>query len=461
MPRGAPMSRDPGSPLRPDSSDLEPNQPGGDRSVTTATPPVGDEPATAGRRGAGRSGKPFLPTFRALRHRNYRYLWIGQMGNATSLWMEQVIRPLLVLELTGSPLLVGAVVAARTVPQLVFGLFAGVIADRYDKRRVLIYSQMITFSTHAAMGALILTGFIETWHIFLTAILAGSATSFIQPARQSLLPRLVPREDLLNALALNSAAMSLMRVLGAGLAGLLLILFDYGQVYLVNAFIYLAIVGTTVRIRVPPSEGPSRRRGPMVGDLIEGLKYVRGNRTVLYLVVTILALFVFGQPYQQVFVPLLAVDTLGIGRAGAGAMLALTGLGALLGSLVIASRQNITSRGVIMFGVLIVFSGALLVLAQSHWLPLSFGALIIAGGMSTAYMSLNNSLLLGETPPEFHGRVMSLLSLDRGLVSLGAVFAGALAEAFGPQVGLTVMALCCLGFATTMFVALPAMRRVS
>jgi MFS family permease len=375
--------------------------------------------------------------------------------------MEQVIRPLLVLHLTGSPLLVGAVVAARTLPQLVFGLFAGVIADRYDKRRVLMYTQTVTFLTHVTLAVLLLSGAIAVWHVFVTAMVAGAATSFIQPARQSLLPRLVPREDLLNALALNSAAMSLMRVAGAGLAGLLLVFFDYGQVYLVNALVYAGIIATTVRIQVPKSTGDGRRRGTMLGDLTEGFGYVRSNRTVLYLILTILALFVFGQPYQQVFVPLLAVDVLEVGRSGAGGMLALTGLGALMGSLVVASRRDVKRRGVIMFGVLVVFSVTLIVLAQSRWAPLSFGALILAGAMSTTYMSLNNSLLLGETPPEFHGRVMSLLSLDRGLVSLGAVFSGALAEAFGPQAGLTVLALCCLGFTTTMFVALPTMRRVS
>ena len=169
------------------------------------------------------------------------------------------------------------------------------------------------------------------------------------------------------------------------------------------------------------------------------------NRRVLYLVGMALVIFLIGQPYQQVFVPLLALNVLHIGRSGAGWMLALTGVGALIGSLTMASIKQLPRRGLMLMIFLVIFGSALVLLSQSRWIFLSAMALIIAGGMTTAYNSLNISLLFEQAPQNFHGRVLSLMSLDRGFVSVGAVLAGGLAEALGPQSGLAVLALTCIG----------------
>ncbi|MCG6534242.1 MAG: MFS transporter, partial [Syntrophales bacterium LBB04] len=144
-------------------------------------------------------------TFRALRFSAYRYLWLGQLGHSATMWMEQVVRPLLILELTRSALQVGFVVAVRMVPQFLFGLLAGVVADRYNKRRVLMVSQMVTMLMNLILAALILLGKIEVWHVFVTAFISGGSMAFNQPARQALIPRLVPSDLILNAVALNTA----------------------------------------------------------------------------------------------------------------------------------------------------------------------------------------------------------------------------------------------------------------
>ena len=408
-------------------------------------------------------------TFRALRYPGYRYMWIGQMGHSAAMWMEQVVRPLLILELTGSAVQVGLVISVRMVPQFVFGLLAGVIADRYDKRRVLMLSQAVTLSMHLTLALLILTGNIRIWQIFVTAFISGASMAFNQPARQSLVPRLVPPETLLNALALNTAAMNIMRVAGASLAGVLLLFLDYGQVYVLNAILFAGVIWTTTQLR--EWQGPvagqataqpvgTKRKASLLQDFGEGFRYVFKTRKVLYLVATALLLFVLGQPYQQVFIPLIALDVLNIGRSGAGWMLALTGVGALIGSLIVASRKSLHHRGIIMMGFLVVFGLALIMLAQSRLVPLSALALIIAGGMTTTYNALNTSLLLEQSPPEFHGRVMSLMSLDRGLVSVGAVISGFLAEALGPQMGLTVIAAACVACTLLLFAFVPVLRRI-
>ena len=408
-------------------------------------------------------------TFRALRFPDYRYLWLGQLGHSATMWMEQVVRPLLILELTHSALQVGFVVAVRMVPQFLFGLLAGVVADRYNKRMVLMVSQIVTMLMHLILAVLILTGKFAVWHVFVTAFISGGSMAFNQPARQSMIPRLVPSDLILNAIALNTAAMNTMRVLGASLAGVLLIFLDYGEVYLLNALIFIYVVWTTFKIVLVEDRGSSdsalekpqvAKKTSILHDLMEGFRYMAANRLVLYLVGMALVIFIIGLPYQQVFVPLLALNVLHIGRSGAGWMLALTGVGALIGSLTIASIRQLPRRGLVLMIFIVIFGLALVLLSQSRWIPFSVIALIIAGGTATAYNSLNISLLFEQSPPNYHGRVLSLMSLDRGFVSVGAVLAGGLAEALGPQSGLAVIALSCIGITLLIFFFIPALRQI-
>jgi len=381
-----------------------------------------------------------VPTFRALRYPDFRYLWLGQLAHSAAMWMEQVVRPLLILELTGSALQVGFVVATRMVPQLIFGLLAGVVADRYDKRLVLMASQTVTMAMHFLLAVLLLTGKIETWHVFVTAFISGGSMAFNQPTRQSMIPRIVPAEIMLNAISLNTAAMNLMRILGAGLAGVLLIFLDYGQIYLLNAVISLYVIWTTTQIALTehtPAPGVIVEAGAaaktsILHDLLEGFRYMAGNRRVFQLAGMALVLFVIGMPYQQVFVPLLALDVLQVGRSGAGWMLALIGIGSLIASLTMASVRHLHRRG-----------------------------LILAGCMTTAYHSLNVSLLLEQTSLQFQGRVLSLMSLDRGFVSVGAVISGALAETLGPQFGLAIIALACIAVTLQIYFFVPTLRKIN
>ena len=245
-----------------------------------------------------RAAKPrWTSTFRALRHRNYRLMWLGQAGHSASLWMEQVVRPVLVYQLTESALMVSLVVFMRMIPVLLFGIIAGVVADRYDKRRILMTAQVITMSMHFTLAALVLSGAVEVWHVFVTAMISGSAMAFNQPARSSLVPKLVPPEDLLNAVALNTAAMNFMRIGGGAIAGVLLIALNPGGVYLLDGCLYFGVIATTLMMRFPPEER-DRSQTSIAGDLAEGFAYVRSNRPVLGLVAMAMVLFVFGMPYQ-------------------------------------------------------------------------------------------------------------------------------------------------------------------
>lgn len=398
-------------------------------------------------------------TFSSLRYRDYRLLWLGQVGHAASLWMEQIARPVLILQLTDSALMVGLVVAARMTPMLLFGLLAGVIADRFDRKRVLLTTQTVTMSIHFLMAALVLSDLIEPWHVFVTTFISGTSMAFNQPSRQSLIPQMVPKEELLNAVSLNTTAINLMRITGPGIAGVLLFA-GIGPVYLLQGAVIAGVMVCTSLMRVRREPRTTDGHTSLTDDLRESLAFVARNPAVLGIMGPALILFVFGFPYQSVFVPLFAKKVLDLGDSGVGALVMVTGFGALVGSLVLASQATLQRRGLLLLTFLAVFSTGLLIFSRSTFLPLSIVVLMAVASMSTSYMSLTNSLLLELSPPAMHGRVMSLMSLDRGLVPLGATIAGALAAALGPQDGLAVMAGVCLTLTALVGLAAPALRRL-
>lgn len=402
---------------------------------------------------------PHPGTFSSLQYRDYRYLWLGQVGHSASLWMEQIVRPLLILHLTDSALMVGLVVAARMVPMLLFGLLAGVAADRLDRRRILLSTQTVTMSMHFLMAALILGDVIEPWHVFATTFVSGTSMAFNQPARQSLIPMLVPKESLLNAVALNTTAINIMRVLGPAIAGAFLLI-GFGPVYLLNGAVIAGVMLCTYLMSIRRERKTTDGEASWLDDLRESFAYVGRNPQVLALLGPALILFVFGFPYQSVFIPLFAKKVLDIGDSGAAVLVIMTGVGAIIASLIMASQSQPRRRGLLLLLFLALFSSGLLVFSRSTLLPLSMVALMATASMSSSYMSLNNSLLLELAPPEMRGRVMSLMSLDRGLIPLGATIAGALSAAIGPQDALLVMAGVCLALTVLTAAAAPVLRRL-
>ena len=403
----------------------------------------------------------FARTFRALRYRDYRLMWFGQIMHSSSQWMEQVIRPILVYSITGSATALALVVFLRMAPTLLFGVLAGAAADRFPKKRILFVTQSITMSMHLLLAVLILSALVELWQIYATAMVAGASNAFNQPARQSMIPRLVPRDDLMNAVALNSTAMNFMRIGGGALAGLLLIKLSIGGVYLLNGIIYIGVIVLTQMINLPKE--PSRNgQGSLLGDLGEGFSYVRRHRAVGGLLLLAVILYVFGMPYQQVFLPLLAFRVFDLDRSWVGWMLSVTGLGAIVGSLFVASRTEYRRPGLALAVCLTTFGGALLMMGVSRWLPLTLLALVVAGSQTVAYNALTNTLILSATPPELHGRVMSLLSLDRGIIPLGALLAGLLVEHLGVGFGISIMAIILLVLAgAATIVLVPGLNQIT
>ena len=402
-----------------------------------------------------------ITTFYSLRFRAFRYMWQGQIGASASQWMEQLARPFLILELTDSAFLVGLIAATRMVPMLLVGLWAGVLADRMNKKRILQACQAVTFACHGVTAILLFTGLIEPWMVFVGTFATGSAQAFNQPARSSLIPRLVPRYCMANALALNSAAFGSMRVGGPAIGGLVLAVSGFEYLYGLQTLLYVWVIWTTSQIVVDASE-TRRNRPSMFAELKEGFGVLHTDRTILYIMILAVSLFVFAMPFQAVFIPLIAADSLGMSKSEAGILISVVGAGALLGALVIATiGDSVRNRGLLMIGMIVVLSLSLFLFARGGSLFTAVPALLIAGAMQTSFNSLNNAFVLGRTPPELHGRVMSLFSLDRGLVPLGATLAGALAAALGPEDALTIMAAICL--VNTLLIALlvPSLRKIA
>ena len=439
-----------------------------DDSVEPA-PPDSAGAATAlerARRPSRRRSRFRHGTFASFQYRNFRFLWLGQISQALALWMEQIARPLLVLSdlVGGDARDLGLVFAARTVPQLAAGLFAGVIADWYDRRSVLLVAKTGSAVANFALAFLILSGQIELWHIYVQAFAKGMFNAMDQPARQSMIPSIVSPRHLTNAVALNSASMNTMRIVGASVAGLLVAFVGFGLTFLVAAIVFLGAVLFTYLLDVPTHARSGKRNvGNAFSSFREGLRFGWATPSIRWVIILALVYFMFGMSYMQVFAPLFAKDVLEIGERGFGFMMSLTGLGGVIGGLTLASLNPRKHRGYAIMGVMATFGTMLILFSLSTFLGivgLSLAMVIFIGMFQTPFNSLTNSLLLDSAPVDMRGRVMALISLDRSVITIGATLAGFTAHALGVQFAQLIFAGVVLGGVFVALTAVPAFRRI-
>jgi MFS family permease len=397
--------------------------------------------------------------FRSLHHRGFRLLMAGQVATSSAQWMEQVARGWLVYDMTGSPILLGAVQAARSLPLLAFGMLGGVLADRFDRKRQMILAQNANLVLSLVLAALILTGHIEAWHVFVTAAMAGAVQAFQQPARQSLIPELVGKGDLMNAVALNSGILNGTRTLGPTFAGLLVVGVGVGGCYLFQAALFLFASVWTMQIALPDATAArvDAARLSIWGSFVDGLQYVRSNQTVLTLLALALVPIVLAQPYSTL-VPVFARDVFDIGAIGQGVLLSVPGIGAVLGAGAIAWMGGWPRRSLLLLGGVVVFGAGLIAFALSPWLSLALVALLFVGLASTSYRAVNQTLLQTHTEDGYRGRVMSIYLLDRGLTPLGSLLAGTLAAVVGARDAVAVLGMLTVAFAVALVLRVPAIR---
>jgi MFS family permease len=401
----------------------------GGKGVDPADPSVAFAPMLAMGRG-----------FSAVRHRNFRLYWIGQIVSLVGTWMQSVSQPWLVLLLGGSPIQLGAVLALQFAPSLALAPLGGVIADRVDKRRLLLLTQSVAALQAAVLFILTATGLIEIWHIMVLALALGFVNALDMPVRQSFAAELVPREELINAITLNSASFNLARVIGPAIAGIALALYGPAFNFAVNAVSYFGVLIALARMD-PAGMQPIARpelRASVRASLAEGIRYAVRTPTVLWPLVLLGGIGMFGMNFQTLL-PLFARFTLQLDADGFGALFAAMGLGSLIGSLSLAfigSRRPLV--GMILGGGLsfAIFEAGL---GLSRTSLAAFPLIVIVGLSSMLMINTINVTVQHSVPNVLRGRVMALyVTVFAGSTPIGGLFAGSVAQAWGPPAGFLV-----------------------
>ena len=432
-----------------------------DRGVLAEPPRADADEATAHRR----ETNSFLGnTFASLAYRDFVYLWLGQITHAGALWMDMVARPLLVLSVTGSPVHLGLVIAVRSIPAFGLGLVAGVVADNFNRRTVLIVTKAIVLALATVFAILLLLGQIELWHIYLFTFLRGVSQAFDQPARRAMVPSIVPKHLVTNALALSSGSVQLMRIFGAGGAGLIIAFGGIETVFVAVAVIYAGAVFFTWQLR-PPDHARTGYRGirSALNDLVQGFRFAWGSPTIRGIVIVAAGYFTFGMAFMYVFAPLLAKRVLEIGDSGFGYMMGAMGIGGVIGTLALAAMSPQRKRGQILAGALAILGLLLVAVSLVTYIgsvATAFVMIVFLGLGQSWLLPLINATLLEVTPENMRGRMLGLLSLDRATATLGGAIAGFLAAAVGPQVAQIVFGGACIVTAAMLIVFYPTIRRI-
>jgi MFS family permease len=379
----------------------------------------------------------------ALAHRNFRLFFFGQGVSLIGTWMQSVAQGWLVLTLTDSPFFVGLVSALGSLGVLTFTLYAGIIADRTDKRRTVVITQSLSMLLAFALATLVLIHQVTVWHVMVFATLLGIVNAFDIPTRQAFIVEIVGKENLMNAIALNSSMFNAARVVGPAIAGALIGIVGVGVCFLLNGLSYIAVIGGLLAMRLPPFVAkPSG--GSAWGGFREILGFLGSERRVKTLVLLTAVFSIFGFPFL-VMMPVFARDVLHVQAGGYGALTAAVGVGAMLGALAIAiNSRRLTSRGGLMvtggtaFGVLIAM------FALSRSFALSLVLLALAGCAMIVNNALTNTMIQTIVPDHLRGRIMGFYSfVFVGLSPLGAFQAGAFAERFGAPWAVGVGGLVC------------------
>ena len=374
---------------------------------------------------------PFgLRAFTPLRYLDYRYLWTGTVLMSAGQWIQQVTLGWLLYDLTGSSVLLGALNGVRALPFLVAGPIAGVAADRMDRKRLMLRTQYVLIATAIAMGILVVSGYLQPWHLFVFTLFTGMAWAFNEPVRQSMVPGVVPKSELMSAIALNSMGFNINKVLGPALGGVLIAAFGAGGNFFVQAAAYVGVLLMIYWMHVPPTPEDARHSSALA-NLKEGLAYVWSNPTVLALMMAAYVPRVFAVPYQTLM-PVFQKDVLGVGPEGLGLLMAAPGVGAVLSVLILSTAAHgIRRKGLLLLWSLVCLGGFLILFSRIKSFPVALLALVGVGACQIMFMATTNTLLQMLTPDALRGRVMSLYMLDRGLMPAGALMAGVTAHFVG------------------------------
>jgi MFS family permease len=379
---------------------------------------------------------------RALRHRNYRLFFVGQLISLIGTWMQSVAMGWLVYRLTGSEGLLGLVAASTSLPVLIFSLSGGALADQVPKKRVLLTTQSTAMLLALTIALLTFTNVVQVWHIIVLAMLQGMVNAFDAPARQAFAIEMVGREDLLNAIALNSSLFNIARTAGPALAGVIVALVGEAPAFLFNGLSFLAIIICLLLMRLPPFEPPQRSR--QRDQLRESLGYIVQEPTVRTLLLIAGSISLFGLAYFPLL-PAFARDVLQTDARGFGLLSASSGAGALVAALSLAQFSDHMSRGRLLIGALLLFPLFLVGFTLMRSLLPAMLMITLVGWSGVTSLALTNTLIQSIVPDALRARVMSVFTMQlMGLGPFGALGAGVVAQWVG---SVPLVMACCAAIA--------------
>ena len=396
---------------------------------------------------------------RALRHRNYRLFFSGQSVSLVGTWITRIATSWLVYRLTGSALLLGIVGFCGQIPTLVLAPFSGVLVDRWNRHRILVATQVVSMLQSLALAALALAGVITVTEILVLQVAQGIINAFDTPARQAFVIEMVEqREDLPNAIALNSSMVTGSRIIGPTIGGILIAAFGEGWCFMVDAISYLAVIASLLAMQLAGERKLAGRRASALEELREGVQYVSGfapARTVLLLLALVSTM---GMPYM-VLMPAVASGVLHGGPHTLGFLMTASGVGALAGALYLAARPSVLGLGRAIAVATTTFGVGLAAFALSHTLWLSLVLLPIAGGGFMVQTASTNTILQTIVDERLRGRVMAFYAMAfLGTAPIGSLVAGVVASRLGVQTTIFLGGLACIAGAAWFALRLPRLR---
>jgi MFS family permease len=397
-------------------------------------------------------------TFAALSHRNYRLWFFGQMTSLFGTWMQSTAQGYLMFELTRSAAWLGYTGFASGLGMWLFTLYGGVIADRVPRRSLLVITPSLSMGLALVLSALTFTHLVAPWHIIVLAFLLGVVNAFDVPARHSFVIELVGTEDMTNAIALNSMMFNAAVAVGPAIGGQAYALFGPGWCFAINAVSFLAVIAALAGMRMPPFRRPAQRAS-VIADIRAGARVVRATPGILALIVLVGSVSIFGMTYTTLM-PAWAVRVLRGDARTNGLLQSARGIGAFAAALAIASLGRFRWRGRLLAAGSFLFPVMLVAFSFTRALPLSLAALLLVGASNITINSLANSLVQTWTPDEVRGRVMSIYNMFfMGLMPVGSLLAGAIAERGGEPLAVLVGAVGTLACATGIRLAVPSLRK--
>jgi MFS family permease len=388
-------------------------------------------------------------TLSSLRHRDFRLLFFGTSLSHVGDFIQAMAQSWLVWTMTGSPFLLGVVGFCQALPRLLLGVVGGAIVDRVERRRLLLSTQILAMLQASIFWALVYFEEIQFWHVTILVLFLGTVNTINQTARHSLINNLVPREDLMNAIALNSSMANLAKIAGPSLGGVLISVIGVAGCLFVNAVSFLAIIITLIVMVFPAGRSISEQEAPFWEEVREGYRFLRAERRLLAIILLTYSVALVGTPYSR-FLPVFATDVLHAGPSTFGLLLAAPGAGAVIAGLSIASLGRLRRRLHFVAMSVYAFSLFLVLFSFCRSLPLSMLFLVLVGASNIAFRSVANSVVQMETPPHLLGRMLSLFFMDKGMWSFGTLFIGSVAQVVGTPNAIAISGAGCALAATVL-----------